>query len=253
MTLVVAAVHDTDRITMASDTLITWDDDVARPPEQSSLAKLVILRADVAVGVAGKDPHGRLRDLDALRNEPVDLILEQLREDTVAGFVVSALAPTRLWEVLEGQVRERTERGFAWDGDPSAHEDFARRYAEEWMNTSSADDIPFRVMTAMQALTTFRPVRTVGGITLRVGTDNDGFHFIADRGQILFGPAWVVFVGTGTTRGAVGILDLQLGLGQLFRSEAPDAPVTIVASTPEEFVAIALSQGQSIVFASPPA
>ena len=55
----------------------------------------------------------------------------------------------------------------------------------------------------------------------------------------------------GATRGAVGIRDLQLGPGQIFTHNGPDAPVTAVAPAHEEVVAIALSQGQSIVFAVP--
>jgi len=65
MTLVVAALRGESRVTLASDTLVTWDDDEHRRPEESSLAKLAILRPDLAAGVTGRDPHGRLRDLSS--------------------------------------------------------------------------------------------------------------------------------------------------------------------------------------------
>lgn len=248
MTLVVAAIHDESRITMASDTLVTWDDDAHRPSQDSSLAKLAILRSDLAAGVSGSDPHGRLRDLIALRNEPVDVILEQLKEDPVAGFVVAALKPARLWEVRGGTAYERTPHQMAWDGDPAAHNEFNRRFTNEWANTSAADDVPFRVMASMQALTTFRPVSTVGGITLRVGTTEHGFRFVPDRGLVIGGPEWLVLVGDDPTPGALGILDVQLELGQLFRHESPDEPLTIRAANPGDFVSIAQEHGQTVEY-----
>ena len=248
MTLVVGAIHDESRITMASDTLVTWDDDTRRNPHDSSLAKLAILRSDLAVGVTGRDPHGRLRDLVALRDEPVDVVLDQLKDDPVAGFVVAALEPARLWEVRGGAAYDRTAHGIAWDGDPKAHDEFRRRYTNEWAKTSAANDVPFRVMTAMQALTSFRLVSTVGGITLRVGTTDRGFRFIPDRGFVLGGPEWLILVGSDPTPGAIGILDVRLRLGQLFRHEAPDDPVTLRVANPRDFVSIAQEQGQTVAY-----
>lgn len=248
VTLVVAAIHDKSRITMASDTLVTWDDDARRPPQDSSLAKLAILRSDVAVGVTGPDPHGRLRDLVALRDEPVEVILEELKDDPIAGFVVAALEPARLWEVRGGAAYDRTAHETAWDGDPKAHDEYRTRFANEWAKTSAANDVPFRVMTAMQALTSFRPVSTVGGITLRVGTTDRGFRFVPDRACVLGGPEWLVLVGNAATRGAVGILDIQLGLGQLFTHESPDDPITIRATSPDDFVSIAWKHGQTVEY-----
>ena len=248
MTLVVAAIHDENRITMASDTLVTWDDDAHRPPQDSSLAKLAILRSDLAAGVSGSDPHGRLRDLIALRDEPIDVILEQLKEDPVAGFVVAELDPARLWEVRGGAAYDRTAHQMAWDGDPEAHDKFNRRFTNEWVNTPFANDVPFRVMTAMQALTSFRPVSTVGGITLRVGTTDRGFRFIPDRGLVLGGPEWLILVGSDATPGAIGILDVSLGLGQLFRHESPDDSTTVRATSPRDFVSIAEEYGQTVQY-----
>lgn len=248
MTLVVATIHDESRITMASDTLVTWDDDARRPPQDSSLAKLAILRPDLAAGVTGPDPHGRLRDLVALRDEPVDVILEQLSEDPVAGFVVAALEPARLWEVRGGTAYDRTEYRMAWDGDPEAHDQFNRRFANEWAKTSAAHDIPFRVMTAMQALTSFRPASTVGGITLRVGTTVRGFRFIPDRGLVVGGSEWLILVGSDGTPGAIGIFDVRRGLGQLFRHESPDEPITVRAPSPDDFVSIAREYGQTVEY-----
>lgn len=246
MTLVVAAIHNESRITMASDTLVTWDDDARHSPQDSSLAKLAILRSDVAAGVTGPDPHGRLRDLVALRDEPVEVILEQLKQDPVAGFVVAALEPARLWEVRGAAAYDRTAHEIAWDGDPEAHKEFSKRYATEWAKTSAANDVPFRVMTAMQALTSFRPVSTVGGITLRIGTTDRGFRFIPDRGFVLGGSEWLILVGSASTPGAVGILDIHLGLGQLFRHESPDEPITLRVTNPEDFISIAREHGQTV-------
>ncbi len=252
MTLVVAAIHDESRITMAADTLVTWDDGVRRPPQDSSLAKLAILRSDLAVGVTGCDPHGRLRDVIALRDEPVDVVLEQLKDDTVAGFVVAALGPARLWEVRSGAAYDRTAHQMAWDGEPEAYKEFSKRFTNEWVNTSAANDVPFRVMTAMQALTSFGLVSTVGGITLRVGTTDRGFRFIPDRGFVLGGSAWLIFVGNNPTPGAIGILDVRLGLGQLFPHHAPDDPITVRTTNPSAFVSMAHDHGQTVEYVAWP-
>lgn len=252
MTLVVAAIHDESRVTVASDTLVTWDDDAHRPLQDTSLAKLAILRPDLAVGVTGRDPHGRLRDLIALRDEPIDVILEQLKEDPVAGFVVAALDPARLWGVRGGAAYDRTPHRMAWDGDPEAHKEFDRHFTKDWAKMSVANDIPFRVMTAMQALTSFRLVSTVEGITLRVGTTDRGFRFTPDRGRVLGGPEWLILVGSDATPGAIGILDVSLGLGQLFRHEAPDEPVRVRATSPDDFVSIAREYGQTVEYVAWP-
>lgn len=236
-------------MTMASDTLVTWDDGTRRPAQDSSIAKLAILRSDIAAGVTGPDPHGRLRDLVALRDEPVEVIMEQLKDDPIAGFVVAALEPARLWEVRGGAAYDRTAHGTAWDGDPKAHEEYRRRFATEWAKTSAANDVPFRVMTAMQALTSFRPISTVGGITLRIGTTDRGFRFIPDRGFVLGGSEWLILVGSAASPGAIVILDIHLGLGQLFPHELPGDPITISATSPEDFVSIAEEHGQTVEFA----
>jgi hypothetical protein len=246
MTLVVAAIHDDDQVTIASDTLITWDDQTRRSPDQYSFAKLVILRPDVAVGVTGADPHGRVRDLLAMRDESIEAILNQLADDPVAGFVVAALRPARLWEVFEGSIRDRTSAGMAWDGDPDARKVFEHRWVSDWKGTQLESDIPFRLMTALQALTSFPRVPTVGGITLRVHGGGEGFHFVPDRGRVLPGPEWVIFVGWGATPGALGILDLASGIGQLFTQEAPDDPIVVEARNVGAFLNFAQDQNQSL-------
>ncbi|WP_156876635.1 hypothetical protein [Microbacterium luticocti] len=100
----------------------------------------------------------------------------------------------------------------------------------------------------MQALTSSRPVSTVGGIALRVGTTDRGFRFIPDRGLVLGGPEWLILVGSAATPGAVGILDIQLGLGQLFQHESPDDPITLRVANPENFMSIAREHGQTVEY-----
>lgn len=224
---------------MVADTKVTWDGDDTRTSDTyaNGLAKIVILRHDLAVGVTGYDPHGRIRDLMELREQTTEHILEQLEGDSHARYVIASLDPCKLWVAGGGKLEDRTSIGRAMDGDPYAVELFQRRYNTDWLDASEAASIPFRLMTAMQYLTSFGPVSSVGGFTLRAtGGPGDGFSFIPDRMISIPGSELIVFVGAGDTRGAVGMLDPQKGAGPLFTHESPDTAVWIEAASAAEFV-----------------
>jgi hypothetical protein len=248
MTLVVAGIHDEDRISIASDTKLTWDYDAARTSRtyENALAKVVILREDVAVGVAGYDPHGSIRQLIDARDCSVEELVEQLRPLDHAAFVVAALKPARLWMVDGGEVAERTDVGRAWVGDPAAYNTFQARY-HDWPGNT---DGPFRLMSSLQWLTSFNTAGSVGGYTIRAsGTPGGGFLFVPDVAVMFPVAELFVFAGRGQTRGAVGLLHPHAGEGWLFRHESPDESVSIPSSTPEEFVRIAQEQhGQEVVY-----
>lgn len=254
MTLIVAAIHDGDRVSIVSDTLITWEGDSPDEPEAHRLTKIVILRSDLAVGVTGHDPEARIRDLVSLRDAPVEQLLEELRQDRAAGFVVASLGPPALWEVRDGGVHPRTSHGVAWDGvnQDAYRADFRARFESEWSKTPLAQDVGFRLMATMQALTSFGLVPTVGGETVRVGADDDGFRFVADSGWIVGVRKWFIFSGRGLTRGASGILDVTQGRGRLYRHEHPDEAVVLLAETPEMFVELARGHGQDLTFSAMP-
>jgi hypothetical protein len=249
MTLIVAAITREGCISMASDTLITFDGDAPRDPDAHRLTKIVILRHDLAVGVTGFDPQGRIRDLMEFRDAPVDELLSFLEEDMHAGFVVAALGPPQLWEVFGGESYLRTSVGVAWDGIKSEQfaESFRPRFETEWAKTSFDQDVPFRLMATLQSLTLSAEFPTVGGHTMRVAGCDDGFNFLADGGFVLGGPRWTVFAGQGETRGANGILEAGSGRALLYRHQSPDAPVIFYATDPGSFVTIAREEyGQTV-------
>lgn len=245
MTLVVADVFADDQIALVSDTLVTWDpgERVATPGTEE-LAKLVILRDDLAVGVSGTDPHGRIRDAIAMRDSTVEDVISMLEEDPYAAFIVARLDPVGLWQIEPGRAVEVTARGHAWSGDEAAHDDeYLPRFNREFLN----DPLPFRQMTAMQALTSFRRAATIGGRALRVVTDEGRFRFAADAQYVLGVEDSAVAVGEAPTPGAVGVFYAHLGTGGLFRHEAPDLPVRIDARSIDEFCELAsVRHGQTL-------
>lgn len=109
----------------------------------------------------------------------------------------------------------------------------------------------------MQWLTTpFGPVPSVGGYTLQAsGTPDTGFRFALRYDAVVTQTVseLFVFAGHGGTPGAIGLLHPHLRSGRLFRHEAPDASVPVVASTPDEFVRIAMEKhGQEVIHGGRP-
>ncbi|WP_374460221.1 hypothetical protein [Microbacterium sp.] len=237
MTLIVANIYDDDRIAMASDTLVTWDAGERLPtPGTEELGKIVIVRPLLAIGISGYDPHGRIRDVIAMREEPLDEIIAMLQQDSRAGFVVGSLDPLRLVVIDSGTVSDRTEIGQAWSGDKSSYSAYQEKFQTEWVGKKQ-QPVPFRQMTALQWQTSFNVNANVGGRTLRVaGGPLDTFHFLADQTVSLGSDDRTVFlVGTGSTPGAYAFFDQNRGVGGLFCHEMPDVPVSVEASTPSEF------------------
>ena len=214
MTLIVANIYDGDRIAMASDTLVTWDPGARMAtPGTDELGKIVIARPLVAIGISGYDPHSRIRDVVAMREEPLGEIIAMLEQDSHAGFVVASLDPLRLVVIDSGTVSDRTEIGQAWSGDISAYSTYQRKFQTEWVGKKE-QPVPFRQMTALQWQTSFDVNPNVGGRTLRVsGGHGDAFHFLADQTMSLGSDDRTVFlVGVGRTPGAYGFFDENLSL-----------------------------------------
>lgn len=280
MSLVVAAIHDGESVTFVGDTKITWDGDPTETLRtyRNALAKIVLLRDDLAVGVAGAGPETLIRAAVSMRERPVEEVLAGLAAYANAAFIVASLAPPRLWLVADGEVEERTAIGRAWAGDQGAYSTFQQKY-DEWTHEMG---VPFRLMSSMQFLTTFDTSSTVGGYTVRaVGSASRGFRFVAD--QMLRGP-WFMQVtdvrleyhedhrhmhqvmtaqvpdgydptpssafllpGRGRTPGALGLIVPESGVGILFTHDDPAEGIHFKASNVQEFTCTALTEyGQEL-------
>lgn len=167
-----------------------------------------------------------------MRDAGVSDLLEMLEEDPVAGFIVASLNPARIWKVAAGLVVEHTSRGHAWEGDQASYED---EYSPHFNGDFVGDSVPFRQMTSMQWVTSFKRSPVVGGMALRVVSTPDGFRFLADQQSIIGGKASVLLAGESPTPGALGIYYPQHRVGGLFRQEAPHLAVEVRARTVEEF------------------
>lgn len=284
MSLVVASIHDGDRITMVSDTKVSFFDreghaDEARTRRTyfEALPKIVLLRPDLMVGVTGDDPEDAIEDLVAHRNDQPEALAHHLAQLTSAGFVVAARNPSRLWSISGGVVDDRTQVGRAWSGDRAAYDIFRQTW-EKWPDGL---DVPFLLTSSMQFLTSFGQVPSVGGFTLVATTYDDGYRFQPwtnfvgpSRLQLdsvrLAGDAATlqaavppggdptthlvhIIPGNDPTRGALAIFIPQTGVGLLFRHARPWSAQQLEASTPGELVAtIAERFGEALSESAPP-
>lgn len=279
MSLVVAAMHDDDHITMVADTKVTFSHRDGNPDEAKTrstyfeaLPKIVLLRADLMIGVTGDDPALVIEDLIGHRNDDVEGLLAHLAANPSAGFVVATLNPARLWSIEGGEVDERTSVRRAWSGDREAYDVFRTSW-EQW---PEGTEVPFLLSSSMQRLTSFDPVATVGGFTLTASTYDDGFRFqpwitfvgpshlqlgaIAIASDNLTAQASVppggdatthqVFVmpGQDPTRGALGLLIPETGIGLLFPHERPSTSTKIEANSSATMADLASSRhGQTLI------
>lgn len=154
MTLVVAAFDD-DHFTIVSDTKVTWEYadghlDAARSRDTyfEALPKLVRLRGDLVVGVAGRDPLKVIERLVEVRSGSVEDVLAHLEGEDKNEFVLAALNPRQLWEVKYGRRDDRTEvPRRAWAGDSEAWDAFRISMDAGGMDKM---DLDFRLMAGMQ-------------------------------------------------------------------------------------------------------
>lgn len=284
MSLVVAAIHDGDQITMVSDTKISFfhrdghaDEAKTRRTYFEALPKIVLLRPDLIAGVTGDDPDAVIERISAHRHESVDRFLEVLSEEAGADFVLAALNPPALWQVVGGKVDERTSGRRAWAGRLDAYNIFQSKFH----NPGHGEDQAFRLLSSMQALTSFDPIESVGGLTLMATSTDDGFRFVP--GAALIGPHFVqietiriegdrvtlravvppgvdptmyqtfVLPGAEPTRGALAFLLPQTGRGVLFRESRPWEAVWVPASTTTDLAAAALAEhGETVIATGPP-
>jgi hypothetical protein len=272
MSLVVAGIED-GHVTMVADSRVTYTRDgvvegCSRNLYLSALPKMVILRPDVVVGVTGDDPHRVIERLVGVRERPVKDVLDHLRCEADARFVVAALSPPRLWDVGDGHIDGPQEAGRKWAGDWAAFEVFQEQMANM---AAVVPELSFQMMSSMEYLTLHGVVPSVGGIAMRVVSTENGFYFASgaarvgpnrmeltsvrledgDVTMVMSVPAggdpagydFHVLAGVDPTRGAVALFIPQTEKGLVFSQDRPWEPVTMAARTTGQLAAAAVEVG----------
>ena len=273
MSLVVGEIHD-GRISLVADTKVTYasDDRSTRHVFENAFPKVLILRNDLCVGLAGNDPEGVAETLLAIRSEPLEKVLAIAEDLVQASFVVAAVGPEpRLLQVDQGSTEDRTEIGRAWVGDVSAYEVFQQRYSE-W---PPGMEVPFLLISSLQWLLSFDAVPSVGGYLTNVGTASGGFRYVPQvtrvGPEVLTGLADLVddelqlhlavpvggdtssashlcAVGVPPTIGALAYVLAPAGVALLFPHGAPHRPIVMKVASIDELIERAASEhGQQLV------
>lgn len=265
MTLVVAQIHD-GGMSLVGDTKITrlGDDAYSRQVYVNACPKIAILRDEVAVGVAGSDPRHVFEELVAIRDQPIDVLLDAMSSMHYASFVVGVLGSVpQVWSVDEGVVEERTAVGRCYAGDLEAYEHFEEQRA----SSPESLGVAFSLMASMQYLLRYKVVDSVGGFLVRVATTDEGsFRFVRDQENVApdllnamireavsnlnivltvpegadpHGYQILPAVGEPPTIGALAYCMPEAGMSWLFRHESPWMAQEIPTGSPSELVRLA--------------
>jgi hypothetical protein len=266
-----------DTCVLVADTKLTWsqDDQRTRRVYQEAIPKLVILRDDLCVGVAGEDPHGVIADLVANRDASPNTLLHHLSGRRHASFLVASSDPVRLWRIGDGSVEEIPRGRRAWIGSNEAFSHY-QRLASQWAGTPLEHDAVFLSLSSMQGIVSHGLDSTVGGHTVQVVLRSSGFRYAALPTTI--GPEEVVFraavrpnnevrlqgtaapghdadlmrivvaVGESPTPGALAFWIVEADHALLFTDEAPHRPITLTVTSADELVRVARSHGQTLTW-----
>lgn len=272
MTLVVAEVEG-GRITAVCDSLSYYENDPATTRQAYSNArpKLLILRDDLLVGVAGDDFWNTLETLASMRDLSANDIVEQARSLTKTDpfgrrreILIGALKPSRLWQVKNGNVvaAHETAHARAWLGDREAFNRFCG------LETPSRE-AGLRLQAPMQSLAHLGGNSVVGGITLRVDTCDHGFGYQATP-VTMFEPAddatfsydgdclrikasfsiapmsIAVLTGQDPTRGALAIHFCGAKFGYLYPHGSPWIQERLTADSCTQLLRLAAERGQTL-------
>lgn len=268
MTLI-AAVQDGDSITIVSDTKVTYKEsaiDTARV-FKLALPKILLLRDNLAVAIAGEGPIEIARRLMPHRDESLYDVLAHLRDEEGGGFIVASLESPGLWVVADRDVRSITAGEVALEGDRSAFEGFERDF-RSW-----GDDHPgTRLLMAMDRIVGPLGVHeSIGGYCLAASSSSGAFRFTSRQTTIapriehrsaisltaddvrlrMQAPRdasdWCqvqVLGGTEHTPGAVGIFVQQAEAGRLYPHDRTFEGDDISAPHAEAFIEEARRRGQ---------
>jgi hypothetical protein len=251
MTLIVGALDGTS-VTITGDTKITYDEDAIKSARlfDEALPKIVLLRDNLAVGVAGAGPQRMIEDLVKVRDADLVDVLDHLRAERDGDFVVGALNPARLYEVRGSTVTPAPSAQRAWAGDGNAFEEF-ESLAASWL---AEDDEFTRLKTSMDSVVSRGRTNSVGGFALTARTDDGRFRFIPTAFTI-FGVDDLldtyegqVLPGDGPTPGALGIYVSRAEVGRLFTHERPFEGIKIAAPDRATFADRAFAEfGQTLL------
>jgi hypothetical protein len=250
MTLIVGAI-DGESVTMTGDTKVTFDEDAIKSARlfEEALPKIVLLRDNLAVGVAGAGPRRMIEDLMMVRDADLLDVLDHLCAERDGDFLVGALNPSRLYEVRVGKITAVPEGQHAWAGDGRAFDDF-EKLAASW---PPDDDELTRLKTSMDSIVSLGRSNSVGGFALTARTHEGRFRFLPTTFTI-FGEVDMfdtyegqVLPGAESTPGALGIYVNRGHVGQLYTHEHPFVGRKIQARDRGIFAARALSEhGQTL-------
>lgn len=255
MTLVVAGAED-GTITLVADTKITWEDDAIKTASifEEALTKIVLLRDDLAVGLAGEFPDRVIKSMMKVRHRPLDQVLEALREDDRCDFLVASLEPLSIWRVARGRVEEYDLSYRTHIGDPDAFSRFQYLY-DGWI---PGDPQVEKMRTSMDQITSILgPSPFVGGFATTVNNRSGAFRFqpreFAVAGNTQFdGFHGLQLPGADPTPGASAIYIPRAKVGRVFRHEDPSSGVKVRADTVEKFAAAAHDDlGQTLMYWEP--
>lgn len=177
------------RVTMLADTKLTnrLDEVATRRIYTHPCLKIVIIDNDVAVAVAGDNPEAALRFVTSLRGHTIAQIVESLRRYSVdydsrnvsKAFLIAKRAPNpKLWRIVRGDVDDSSTLPRLWIGDRAAFSAFQRQH----QSALQSQPAEFRLVAAMQAITAFDDIATVGGYITRVtGDELHAFRFAGDQ------------------------------------------------------------------------
>lgn len=126
MSLVVAEIHG-DAISLVGDTKVTrpMDEHRTRHVFENVFPKVLLLRPELCVGLAGNDPERAAAAMVEARDRPTAELVDLGSSLPFASFIIAELLSSpRLFAVTAGTVEDRTDLGRAWVGDATAYGGF---------------------------------------------------------------------------------------------------------------------------------
>jgi hypothetical protein len=272
MSLVVAQVHE-GLISLVSDTKVTrvGHDGFTRHVFENAFPKLLILRDNLCVGLAGNDPENVADALIGARHQSVEDIARKAGSMPHASIIVASLLPEpQLLQIVQGSIEDRTSLGRAWVGDPDAYSIFQQRYSG-W---PAGVEEPFLLVSSLQWLLSFGSIPSVGGYLTHIASTSNGFRYVPQTSfvgpEMLNSAAGMVngnvevrfstppsgdttvhshlcAVGVHPTPGALAYLLAPVGVAVLFPHDAPHKPIKMSVQSIGELVHRALAEhGQSL-------